>query len=247
LDLVRPSQDSVHRERPPVPLGGGRPDAAAAGDAGPHKRRRVGAAAGRPALTARDGGDGSSEDDSVDDGPVPLSLSQSQASTGSAGASDGGGLDIRPLAQSKRRSRAAGETSGRSSRPAAAAPSSAARPPRRLQEMDMANLMRAFRERFPPPKSHLESLGSGFAVRVGWDVHVVLRRVCAVEICGGAKRERGVGHAGQLVESVCARCGWVAAVMLTWCPLSTCTCVFPLRRSYAFFGSLLFAHPTWWF
>eukprot|EP00168_Porphyra_purpurea_P009583 TRINITY_DN2339_c0_g1_i5.p2 TRINITY_DN2339_c0_g1~~TRINITY_DN2339_c0_g1_i5.p2 ORF type:complete len:254 (-),score=44.76 TRINITY_DN2339_c0_g1_i5:930-1691(-) len=33
----------------------------------------------------------------------------------------------------------------------------------------MANLMRAFREKYPPPKSHLESLGTGIAVWLGED------------------------------------------------------------------------------
>ncbi|GAB0494755.1 hypothetical protein MMPV_006051 [Pyropia vietnamensis] len=103
---------------------------------------------------------------------APAGASLSQASTGSTGASDIA-LDIRPIAHGKRKPAAGG--GGGSARPrsgaaAAAAGSGAVHPVgRRLQEMDMANLMTAFKEKFPPPKSHLASLGGTFAVRLGED------------------------------------------------------------------------------
>lgn len=156
-DVVAPPQDLAHRRRPPVPRGTGR-EAAAAAAAVPRKRRRV---ATSPAAA----GGGGSDDGGADDGPAPLSLSQ--ASSGSAGGSDSVSLDIRPMAHGKRRAGAGAGAEGRSRSAKAAVAAGVARPPERmLQAMDMANLMAAFKEKFPPPKSHLASLGGTFAVRV---------------------------------------------------------------------------------
>lgn len=156
-ECVAPARLAATRRRPGAPRVASR-EPSGAGAGVPRKRRRVGAA---PTADAGDAGDGGG----VDDGPMPLSLSQ--ASTGSTG--DSVALDIRPMAHGKRRAAGGGGGGAGRSRSSAATTAAAgsARPAeRRLQEMDMANLMTAFKEKYPPPKSHLASLGGTFAVRV---------------------------------------------------------------------------------